>query len=148
MSDEGRSLRVAFESEESFRREYQTNIANGGIFIATNVGFAAREVVRVEIALEYCDEHIELEGEIVHVVAMSALNGFENADFLNSLDGLLASDRDVRDLKLPQGDGAAISWLYRHADVLSRDDRGDFAHLEVSIAPEELARFKKNHPNH
>ncbi|MEE3329620.1 MAG: PilZ domain-containing protein [Myxococcota bacterium] len=69
MSDEGRSLRVAFESEESFRREYQANIANGGIFIATNVGFTAREVVRVEIALEYCDERIELEGEIVHVVA-------------------------------------------------------------------------------
>ena len=83
-----------------------------------------------------------------HVVPMSALNGLENADFLTSLDGLLASDRDVRGFKLPQSDGAAISWLYRHADVLSRDDKGDFAHLEVAIAPEELARFKKNHPNH
>ena len=79
---------------------------------------------------------------------MSALNGLENADFLTILDGLLASDRDVRGFKLPQSDGAAISWLYRHADVLSRDDKGDFAHLEVAIAPEELARFKKNHPNH
>jgi len=62
VSDEERSLRVAFESEESLQREYQTNIANGGIFIATNVGFAAREVVRVEIALEYCDRRTDLGG--------------------------------------------------------------------------------------
>jgi hypothetical protein len=30
---------------------------------------------------------------------------------------------------------------------LSRDDRDDFAHLEVSIAPDQLARFEKNHSN-
>ena len=69
VSDEARSLRVAFESEDSFRREYQTNIANGGIFISTNVGFDVREVVRVEVALDYCGERVELLGEIVHVVA-------------------------------------------------------------------------------
>jgi Tfp pilus assembly protein PilZ len=68
VSDEARSLRVAFSSEESFRREYQTNIANGGIFIATNVGFGVRERVRVEIGLDYCDERVDLEGEVVHAV--------------------------------------------------------------------------------
>ena len=69
MPDEARSLRVSFESEDSFRREYQTNISKGGVFIATNVGFGVREPVRVEMALEYCSELIELEGEVVHVVA-------------------------------------------------------------------------------
>ena len=82
-----------------------------------------------------------------HVVAMSALTGAGNDAFLQCLDGLLSSERDVINLTLPQGDGAAISWLYRHADVLSRDDREDFAHLEVSIAPDELARFEKNQSN-
>ena len=82
-----------------------------------------------------------------NVVAMSAVTGAENEAFLHCLDGLLSSDRDVINLKLSQGDGAAISWLYRHADVLSRDDRDDFAHLEVSIAPDQLARFEKNHSN-
>jgi GTPase len=82
-----------------------------------------------------------------NVVAMSALTGRENRTFLKCLDGLLSSGREVINLKLPQGDGAAISWLYRHADVLSREDRDDFAHLEVSIAPDELARFEKNQAN-
>jgi hypothetical protein len=69
--DEARSLRVAFESEASFLLEYQTNIADGGTFISTSVGFGVREPVRVEIALEYCSEliELELEGEVVHVAA-------------------------------------------------------------------------------
>lgn len=78
------------------------------------------------------------------VVAMSAVTGENNAAFLECLDRLLAADRNVINLKLPQGDGAAISWLYRNADVLNRDDRDEFAHLEVSIAPDRLARFEKN----
>jgi GTP-binding protein HflX len=82
-----------------------------------------------------------------HVVAMSAVTGAENDAFLECLDGLLSADRDVINLKLPQGDGATISWLYRHADVLSRDDKEDFALLEVSIAPDQLARFEKNQLN-
>jgi len=68
MSDAARSLRVGFDSETDFRREYQSNIANGGIFVATNVGFDVREAVRVEIGLDWLGEAVALEGEIVHVV--------------------------------------------------------------------------------
>ena len=77
------------------------------------------------------------------VIAMSAVTGENNHAFLECLDRLLASDRNVVNLKLSQGDGAAISWLYRNADVLHRDDRDEFAHFEVSIAPDQLARFEK-----
>lgn len=80
------------------------------------------------------------------VIALSAATG-ENCDaFLDLVDDLLSSDRDVVHLKLAQADGAAISWLYRHADVLGRDDRGEFAHFEVSISADNLARFEKRHP--
>lgn len=68
MPDAARSLRVGFDSEADFRREYQSNIANGGIFVATNVGFDAREAVRVEIGLDWIGEVVALEGEVVHVV--------------------------------------------------------------------------------
>lgn len=77
------------------------------------------------------------------VVAMSAITGENNDAFLACLDRLLSADRNVINLKLPQGNGAAISWLYRNADVLNRDDRDEFAHFEVSIAPDRLARFEK-----
>jgi Tfp pilus assembly protein PilZ len=69
LSDAPRSLRIAFEAEEEFCREYQSNIANGGIFIATNVDFDVREAVRVEISLGWCGERIMLSAEVVHVVS-------------------------------------------------------------------------------
>lgn len=78
-----------------------------------------------------------------NVVAMSAVTGENNDVFLECLDRLLTADRSVINLKLSQGDGAAISWLYRNADVLNRDDRDEYAHFEVSIAPDQLARFEK-----
>jgi len=68
LADAGRSLHVAFASEEDLRREYTSNIANGGIFIGTNVGFEMRERVCVVVALDWRNEQVELEGEIVHVV--------------------------------------------------------------------------------
>jgi len=77
------------------------------------------------------------------VVALSAVSGENCGAFVERLDELLSAERNVINLKLPQGDGAAISWLYRHADVLNRDDRDEFAHFEVSIAPDQLARFEK-----
>jgi GTP-binding protein HflX len=77
------------------------------------------------------------------VVALSAVSGENCGAFVECLDELLSAERNVINLKLPQGDGAAISWLYRHADVLNRDDRDEFAHFEVSIAPDQLARFEK-----
>ena len=80
------------------------------------------------------------------IVAMSAVTGRNTDQFLHRLDVLLSADRGVVTLRVPQGDGAAISWLYRNADVLSRDDGGEHAELEVSISPEQLARFEKNHP--
>ena len=81
-----------------------------------------------------------------NIVAMSAVTGRNTDHFLHRLDMLLSADRGVVTLRVPQGDGAAISWLYRNADVLSRDDGGEHAELEVSISPEQLARFEKNHP--
>ena len=79
-------------------------------------------------------------------VAMSAVTGKNTDIFLHHLDELLSADRGVVKLRVPQADGAAISWLYRNADVLSRDDGVEHAELEVSISPDQLARFEKNHP--
>ena len=68
MSEDARSLRIDFESEDDFRREYRSNIANGGMFVATNAGFTVREPVRIDVVLGWCDRSISLTGEIVHVV--------------------------------------------------------------------------------
>lgn len=80
-------------------------------------------------------------------LAISAVTG-ENCDaFLELMDSHLSSDRDVVKLRLTQADGATISWLYRNADVLQRDDDGEYADFQVSISADNLARFEKNRLN-
>ena len=72
-----RTLKVAFARPDAFRREYEANLANGGVFVATEAAFELREKVRVVLMLGFCRREIELEGDIVHRVTreMSALGG-------------------------------------------------------------------------
>jgi Tfp pilus assembly protein PilZ len=72
-----RELKVAFARPELFRREYESNLANGGVFVATNESFELREKVRVKLVLGFCRREIDLDGEVVHQVTreMAALGG-------------------------------------------------------------------------
>jgi len=62
------SLCVEFATEEDFRREYASNIANGGVFIASEESFEVRELVRVQLHLAYCDRRFEFDAEVVHCI--------------------------------------------------------------------------------
>jgi Tfp pilus assembly protein PilZ len=72
-----RMLKVAFARPELFRREYESNLANGGVFVATADAFELREKVRVRLVLGFCRREIDLDGEVVHQVTreMAALGG-------------------------------------------------------------------------
>jgi len=59
-------LRVEFETEEDFRREYAGNIVNGGIFVSSRDHFEVLDLVRVELVLAYCDKSFEFDAEVVH----------------------------------------------------------------------------------
>ncbi len=70
-------LHVRFESPEALRSEFDKNIANRGLFVATEEPYAVRQPVAVEIELVYLEGAggadcpggvIELEGEVVHCV--------------------------------------------------------------------------------
>jgi Tfp pilus assembly protein PilZ len=72
-------LHLRFESPESLRSEFEKNIANGGLFVATDEPYQIRQPVTVEIALVYLEGSggadcpggvLELDGEIVHVVPL------------------------------------------------------------------------------
>jgi len=39
-------------------------------------------------------------------------------------------------------DGAALAWLYRHGEILERQDEGMEAHLVVSLDADDEARFR------
>ena len=71
-----RTLRITFDSLDALRREFAENIANGGIFVETNVAFEVRESVHVEVCLVYAGDQIDLDGEVVHVIPPElAVNG-------------------------------------------------------------------------
>jgi Tfp pilus assembly protein PilZ len=63
-----RTLRISFDTPESFRAEYASSLCNGGAFIATDDEFALRETVRVEVQLCYQHRAIGFESEVVHIV--------------------------------------------------------------------------------
>jgi Tfp pilus assembly protein PilZ len=68
VAEGNRTLRISFESPEQFRREYESNLFNGGVFIPSDEAFELRETVRIELQLCYEHRAIGLEAEVVHTV--------------------------------------------------------------------------------
>ncbi len=71
-------LQVRFASREAIQIEFDKNIANRGIFVATEADFEVRKAVTVEIVLDYVDASdvaLALDGEIVHVLPKEMASG-------------------------------------------------------------------------
>ncbi|MEI7608255.1 MAG: GTPase HflX [Rhodospirillaceae bacterium] len=79
-------------------------------------------------------------------VAVSALSG-DGLDHLCALlDRLMTAEREMIELSISLADGAALSWLYGHGEVVERRDDEERAHLRVSLEPADRARFAHRHP--
>jgi GTP-binding protein HflX len=78
------------------------------------------------------------------LVPMSAVTGEGSDALLATIDARLASVREVVELTIPASDGAGLAWLYRHGDVLAREDAGDGGlRLRVSLDPADRERFAR-----
>ena len=64
----GRTLGVSFETRDALRQEFETNLSNGGIFVATEEVLELRAMVTVRVSLAFADAHVMLDGEVVHIV--------------------------------------------------------------------------------
>jgi hypothetical protein len=62
-----RRLRIHFDRAEAFRLELERNIAKGGIFVPGANGLELRELLELEIALDFIGERRSLEAEVVHI---------------------------------------------------------------------------------
>jgi GTPase len=63
---------------------------------------------------------------------VSALSGEGVENLLAAIEGRLGEARQTLQLLLDPSDGAGLSWLYRHSEVLSRQMRDD-GRLELSV---------------
>ncbi|HYF90548.1 GTPase HflX [Azospirillum sp.] len=87
-------------------------------------------------------------GRNPRAVAVSALSGEGIDDLDRLLDRRMNVNRQVVDLSVELGDGAALAWLYAKGEVLERRDDEERAHLHVSLDPADLARFEKRFQPH
>jgi len=76
-------------------------------------------------------------------IAISAITGKGVDDLLDLLDRRLWQNRQVVDLTIPVTDGKALSFLYRHGEVLERHDGDESVVVKVGIEEIDLARFRK-----
>ena len=76
------------------------------------------------------------------VVPISAATGEGCGVLTGLLDHRLEGDRALVHLDVPVSDGAALAWLYRHGEVVSRRDDEQEAHLAVRLSDADLGRFK------
>ena len=63
-----RMLSVSFESAEEFQREYEANLVNGGVFVATDEQLELRTRVAVNLVFRFCGKQLAFAGEVVHQV--------------------------------------------------------------------------------
>jgi GTP-binding protein HflX len=78
-------------------------------------------------------------------VLVSALTGEGLSELVSAIEDELARSRLTLDVALDLADGAGISWLHRHAEVLARDAGADGRmHMTVRVAPDRagLVRAK------
>jgi GTP-binding protein HflX len=81
----------------------------------------------------------------VAAVPISATTGEGCNELLALIDTRLDAERQTAQLDVPLSDGAAIAWLYRHGEVVERDDDEQHAHLTVRLSEADLGRFQSLH---
>jgi GTP-binding protein HflX len=74
-------------------------------------------------------------------VSLSAVTGEGCNALLALLDTRLGEGVRAVPVDVSLADGAGIAWLYRHGEVLERQDDEEMAHLLVNIRPADLDRF-------
>ncbi len=86
-------------------------------------------------------------GGTAHVVqgdgiAVSALTGEGLPRLLAEIDSRLGAAQEIFNLEVPVADGARIAWLYRHGEVLAREDGESHVKLQVRLSAADKARFE------
>ena len=76
-------------------------------------------------------------------IGVSALTGEGLEQLRQALDDKLAAGLQTVDYAIPVGDGARLAWLYRHGEVIARDDDEGDVRVTVRLSPADRARFEK-----
>jgi GTP-binding protein HflX len=76
-------------------------------------------------------------------IAVSALTGEGLPALLAAIDRRLAAQLVTARYDVPVADGARLAWLYRHGEILRRDDDETDVHVEVRMSETDRARYER-----
>ena len=79
-------------------------------------------------------------------VAVSALSGEGVGELLARFEAAMTHDNIEMRLSLDANDGAALAWVYRHAEVVERHQRAGNIVLKLRIRPQEMTRIESQFP--
>jgi len=74
-------------------------------------------------------------------IAVSALTGEGLPQLLEQIDARLAAALELLVVDVPAADGARQAWLYRHGEVVDREDGEEYVKLTVRLSPADRARW-------
>ena len=84
-------------------------------------------------------------GDDPGAIAVSALTGEGLPELRAAIDARVTAGMELVDYDIPAADGARLAWLYRHGEVVSREEReGGGIAVTVRLSPADRARFERN----
>ncbi|CAI3923647.1 GTPase HflX [Commensalibacter papalotli (ex Botero et al. 2024)] len=88
-------------------------------------------------------ENIALIEKPSDFIGISALTGENLSSLIQMIDDRLAKLMEEANYSIPVNDGAALSWLYDHGEVLQRQDDEKNIAVFVRLSPANKARFEQ-----
>jgi GTP-binding protein HflX len=76
-------------------------------------------------------------------VAVSAITGEGLRDLVAAIDARLAERMETADYAIRPQDGARLAWLYKHGEVVDRQDGEAGIRVKVRLLPADRARFER-----
>ncbi len=78
-----------------------------------------------------------------HAILLSAKMGTNCDRLLALLDERLAASAALMDVALPASDGELLAWIYRHGQVVSREDADEVVRLKVRLDSDQAVRLSR-----
>ena len=77
-------------------------------------------------------------------IAVSALTGEGLGELRLTLDTRLSAELETVHYAIPAADGARLTWLYRHGEVIAREEEEGGIRVTVRLSPADRARFEQS----